>query len=428
MKTLDGLRYGLLGLPLAFVALPLYVILPNHYAREFGIPLATLGLILLGARLFDAVIDPALGRLSDRLFARSTTSVLAYGAAAAAVLALGFAALFFPLTQDPQSLLMWVSVFLVVTYAAYSALSVAHQSWGAMLGGGEAQQARIVAWREGLGLLGVLIASIVPVVLGMTGMLATFCIALLIGWLAWTFAVRPQPAGADTVTPKHVDVWHPLKQALFRRLLSVYLLNGIASAIPATLILFFVQDRLQAPKAMEPVFLGSYFLCAALAIPLWLQVVKRIGLARTWLVGMGLSIAVFLFATQLGAGDAMGFAAVCALSGIALGTDLAMPPALLAGAIAQAGDRGRAEGAYFGWWNFATKLNLALAAGVALPLLGAFGYAPGVQTESALQALVVAYCLLPCALKLLAAATLYGLVIRPAESLPLPISLLKDSP
>ena len=39
--TRQGLRYGLLGLPLAFVALPLYVILPNHYAREFGMPLAT---------------------------------------------------------------------------------------------------------------------------------------------------------------------------------------------------------------------------------------------------------------------------------------------------------------------------------------------------------------------------------------------------
>ena len=36
----QGLSYGLLGLPLAFVALPLYVVLPNHYAREFGVPLA----------------------------------------------------------------------------------------------------------------------------------------------------------------------------------------------------------------------------------------------------------------------------------------------------------------------------------------------------------------------------------------------------
>ena len=36
----------LLGLPLAFVALPLYVVLPNHYATAFGIPLATLGALL----------------------------------------------------------------------------------------------------------------------------------------------------------------------------------------------------------------------------------------------------------------------------------------------------------------------------------------------------------------------------------------------
>ena len=76
----EGWRYGLMGLPLAFVALPLYVLLPNHYARNFGVPLAALGALLLGARLFDALIDPMLGRWSDRLFARSARTVL--GAAA----------------------------------------------------------------------------------------------------------------------------------------------------------------------------------------------------------------------------------------------------------------------------------------------------------------------------------------------------------
>ena len=38
----QGLAYGALGLPLAFVALPLYVVLPNHYARAFAVPLAAL--------------------------------------------------------------------------------------------------------------------------------------------------------------------------------------------------------------------------------------------------------------------------------------------------------------------------------------------------------------------------------------------------
>ena len=73
------------------------------------------------------------------------------------------------------------------------------------------------------------------------------------------------------------------------------------------------------------------------------------------------------------------YTVVCVASGIALGADLTLPGALLAGVIQRAGHGQRLEGAYFGWWNFATKLNLALAAGIALPLLGAFGYAPGSQ-------------------------------------------------
>ena len=407
----DGLRYGLMGLPLAFVALPLYVILPNHYAREFGVPLATLGAILLGARLFDAFIDPLLGRWSDRLFAKSSRAVLMFSAVAALLLAFGFAGLFFPLTKSPQALLIWVTVMLLLTYTAYSAVSVTHQSWGAMLGGDEVQRSRIVAWREGLGLLGVLLASIAPVAFGLPGTVALFVLTLAVGWAAWTQAAQPQVRP----TLKMPRLGLPFARPAFRRLMLVFMLNGIASAIPATLILFFVQDRLQAPQAMEPVFLGSYFLCAALAIPLWLKLVQLIGLARTWSAGMVLSVVVFAFATQLGAGDTVGFVAVCALAGVALGTDLALPAALLAGVIFEAGDRGRAEGAYFGWWNFATKLNLALAAGLALPLLGAFGYAPGARNEAALQALVMAYCVVPCVLKLLALTALYVLIIRPAS-------------
>ena len=41
----NSLAYGLMGLPLAFAALPLSVLLPNHYARQFGVPLAALGLL-----------------------------------------------------------------------------------------------------------------------------------------------------------------------------------------------------------------------------------------------------------------------------------------------------------------------------------------------------------------------------------------------
>ena len=425
--TRNGLAYGLLGLPLAFVALPLYVILPNHYAREFGVPLATLGAVLLGARLFDALIDPLLGRLTDRLFARSARAVLSMGAAAALVLALGFLLLFFPLVSTPGALVAWASATLVVTYAGYSALSVAHQSWGAMLGGNEAERSRIVAWREGLGLIGVVLASITPVALGLPATTALFFVALLAGWLAWTRAVRPTPqplpllagSAAHGQNSSEGQLWRPFKHASFKRLLAVFMLNGIASAVPATLVLFFIQDLLQAPPAMEAAFLGSYFVAAAVSIPLWLAVVKRLGLAATWLIGMALAIAVFGWATQIEAGQTTAFLLICALSGVALGTDLALPGALLAGQIQANGDSGKAEGAYFGWWNFATKLNLALAAGLALPLLGLFGYAPGVRSPEALQALVIAYCVLPCVLKIAAAACLYFFILKkPGASQP----------
>lgn len=403
----QGLPYGALGLPLAFVALPLYVVLPNHYAAEFGIPLATLGALLLGARLLDAVADPWIGRWVDGWFGASAARVLGAGVIAAVVCALGFRALFFPAVTGAGALLLWCGVGLAVTYLSYSVLSVLHQAWGARLGGDEGQRARIVSWREGLALLGVLVASVLPSVAGLSVTTAVFALTLAVGVALLARAPRPRIAPAGSAP----SLAAPLRTPAFRRLLAIYLLNGVASAVPATLVLFFIRDRLQAPT-FEPLFLASYFAAGALSLPLWVRAVARLGLARAWGAGMALAIATFAWAAGLGSGDVAAYTAVCIASGIALGADLTIPSALLAGVVQRAGHGQQLEGAYFGWWNFATKLNLALAAGVALPLLGAFGYSPGAQDEDALRALTLAYCLLPCLLKLGAAGLLWTLWLR----------------
>lgn len=405
-----GVAYGALGLPLAFVALPLYVILPSHYASSFGVPLAWLGAVLLAARLLDAVADPLIGRWADGLFARSSTQAWWVAASAAIVLAIGFRALFFPVVEGPLALLAWCAAVLAVTYLAYSVISVIHQAWGARLGGDETQRARIVAWREGLALVGVLLASVLPSVAGLGVSTIAFAVLLLLG-VAWLWRA-PRPEAERAAFPA-APMSLPLATREFRQLLAIYLVNGIASAIPATLVLFFIRDRLQAP-AFEPLFLASYFAAGALSIPLWVRAVARFGLARCWLAGMVLAIVVFAWAALLGSGDVAAYTAVCIASGIALGADLTLPSALLAGVIQRAGHAGRSEGSYFGWWNFATKLNLALAAGLALPALQAFGYAPGARGDEALTALTLAYCVLPCLLKLGAVALLYFTWIRPA--------------
>jgi Na+/melibiose symporter-like transporter len=120
------------------------------------------------------------------------------------------------------------------------------------------------------------------------------------------------------------------------------------------------------------------------------------------------AVAAFVWAYGLGSGDLIAFAVICVLSGAALGADLALPPALLARVIDANGHRGTREGTYFGLWNFANKLNLALAAGLALPLLGAMGYMPGERSTAALQALSFTYAVLPSFLKLVAAALLFA--------------------
>ncbi|MCU0928839.1 MAG: MFS transporter [Burkholderiaceae bacterium] len=409
-----GVTYGGLGLPLAFVALPLYVMLPNHYATVFGVPLALLGAVLLGARLFDAVTDPWIGRFVDRWFAHSSARVLVAAAIAAVVAAIGFRALFFPAVEGTAALLWWCAGGLAVTYLAYSVLAVLHQAWGARLGGDAPQRARVVAWREGFALAGVLVASVLPALAGMGAATIVFAVALAAGVALLARAPRASTP-ASTAAPLPMTL--PLADAAFRRLLAIFLVNGIASAVPATLVLFFIRDRLQAPQ-FEPLFLASYFAAGALSMPLWVRVVRRLGLARAWLAGMLLAVVAFVWAALLGPGDVVGYTAVCIASGLALGADLALPGALLAGVIQRAGRSGQAEGAYFGWWNFATKLNLALAAGLALPLLQWFGYSPGSQDEAALRALVIAYCALPCALKLAAAALLVTRWLRHPEGAP----------
>jgi len=395
----DGLRYGALGFALAFVALPLYVHLPAHYATQFGVPLAQLGALLLAARGLDALLDPWLGRLCDRALGRAT---LGPGLAALGLLlAGGFVALFFPLPRTPAALLAWAGGALVLTYLAYSALSVLHQAWGARLGGAPARQSRIHGWREGFALLGVVTASVLPAAAGFAATSVALALALLLGLVLLQRA--PRPSESRSAELPLALAW---RVGEFRRLLAVFLLNGIAAAVPATLLLFFIADRLRLPQH-QGLFLASYFAAAVLSLPLWLHAVERWGQARCWRAGMALAVAGFSGAVLLGEGQLGGFLAVCLASGAALGADLVVPSAMLAGVIQRAGLAGRAEGAFFGWWNAASKLNLALAAGLALPLLQLLGYAPGRQDAAALQALTLAYCVLPCALKLAAAALLH---------------------
>jgi Na+/melibiose symporter-like transporter len=200
----------------------------------------------------------------------------------------------------------------------------------------------------------------------------------------------------------------PLHNPQFRQLLLVFVFNGIAASIPATLVLFFIDDVIRAPD-LSAHFLIAYFAAGAFGMPLWVILSARIGKGRAWCVGMVVSIVAFVWTFTLKSGDTTPFMIICILSGLGLGADLALPPSILADVIDEDDKRGlgRNEGAYFGLWNLVTKMNLALAAGIALPSLALLGYRPGItQSSDALLYLAGVYALLPCVLKALSAIAL----------------------
>jgi len=407
LPTPTLLAYGLFGMPLAMAALPLYVHLPKFYGDHLGVNLALLGGVLLALRLADGVIDPFLGVLSDRGGARKRWIALA-----APLLALGMVALFLPIPRAEMPLVIWLSAALAVIYFAFSLATINHQAWGAELSADPIERTRITAVREGLALLGVVIASVLPSYLGgddgglgrFALLFAAFTLVCATITLLGTPATAPASTSQAATQSMRELIRRPLADPLFRRLLVVYMLNGIAAAIPATLVLFFIADVLGA-EARQGLFLALYFIAGAAGMPLWVRASAKFGKAQTWLAAMVVAIAAFVWASRLSAGDTTAFAVICVMSGLALGADLALPPSLLADVI---GRRGRMEatGSYFGLWTLATKLNLALAAGIALPLLDALGYRPGGRDTAALGALAVVYALVPCVLKLGAAAAL----------------------
>ena len=399
--TLPALfSYGLFGLPLAMLALPIYIYVAPFYAQRSSLDLAQIGAVLLAARIAAAFIDPALGAW----MARGGRSYAIYVAASLPLLLLGFGALFHPPSLSHGATLAWFLAALLLVYAAYGLAGIAHQSWGAALSHAPTQRARVTAVREGCGLLGVILAAGLTSVLGYDGLSLAFAVCLLAtGALLLARAPRPLLRQGTEALP--AGAWRlPLRQRAFRWLFAVLLVNGVAAAIPATLFLFFAGDYLRLGHYAGP-FLIVYFCAAAASMPAWVALARRFGEARAWGGAMLLAASVFVWAYGLDAGATWGFASICLLSGLALGADLALPPALLAGLIGAAGHAGRHEAAYFGWWNWGVQMSLALAAGIALPLLAWLGYVPGSSTG--LPALSAAYALLPCALKLLAALLLW---------------------
>lgn len=401
-------RYGLLAVPVAFAGFPLYVLAPDYFATTHGISLSLLGGLLLALRLFDAVIDPVIGALSDRYRQYCGR----FMAVAALMLCAAVYGLFNLLPMPPAG---WFALCVAVAVAGYSVLSINLNALGGLWSGQRGQQTRITTFREGAGLVGLILAVSLPSLLQRSVSKADaylyysliLSLLMLAAWLLFAPWLARHLYERKECDANFFSLRKGMRSLSGRTayFLGVYGLSMLASSIPAVLVIFFVRDLLQA-EYLTGLFLLLYFLSGALAMPLWQRTAGSRGAQRAWIYAMLLAVASFIGAFFLREGDVWLYGLVCVFSGVALGADLALPPAILAQHIHAEHKEGYAS-THYAMLALVAKLSLALASAIALPLLGLAGFVPAASNGAdALLFLSVSYALIPCVLKLAAALLL----------------------
>lgn len=414
-------RYAFLGLPLAFAGLPIYMLAPDFYVVHQGLSLAAVGFSLLALRLVDAGLDPLLGRFIDT---RPKLAPL-FGLIMVTIMCLAFCALFLPPKFGAMGSMLWfvAAVFFVTT--AFSGLTILYGSVGASWTRDLIAQTRITTSREGATLLGLILSVSLPFIFlevmsarsaYLLVVIVFVCLVALAYWLyrpverqvihAKGFDIREAAlASGSEAQPSKASASSEggAKESSLYFLYFVYLLSAFASAVPAVLVIFFVRDYLGSEQLIG-LALIVYFLSGALSMPFWNWLAKRVGKIRAWQFSMGLAVASFGWVCLLSPGDFVAYVAICFFSGAALGAEMALPPSILADRLNGRSDKSTAL--KYSGLTMIGKLNLALATGACLYVLGVFGFEPNTQNHAnSLDVLVLLYGAVPCFLKLLALVT-----------------------
>jgi Na+/melibiose symporter-like transporter len=412
------LVYSLPAAPLAALGLPLYAFVPTYYTETLGLPLAAVGFTLLIVRLFDAISDPVVGVLADRVRPRIGRRKFWFG------LSLPVAAIAALMLYAPPdgATTLWLGLWGVMLSLGFTLAMVPYAAWGAELVADYRGRTSLAAMREALTLVGTLIAIVLPFAVGShagtslpgLGFLGAFvAVALpLAGMLAIWKVPEPERQHSVTTMAFGAAIGALARNRPFRRLIVAFFLNGFANGIPATLFLYFVSDRLALPEARGPL-LFVYFLSGIAGIPLAAWTAGRIGKHRAWCWAMLAACMAFGFAPMLAPGSLYTFAAICVFTGLMLGFDLALPPAIQADVIDEdTAASGEARGGiYFAAWGLATKASLAASVGLVFPILAAFGFeatAGAQNVPSALAALAVTYSWIPITLKICAVSLMWN--------------------
>lgn len=412
------LRFTALGMPLAAVEAPLTTYVPPLYAAIFGFNLATIGAIFLIARLWDAVIDPAIGVLSDRTRSRWGRR-RPWIAAGAVFFAIGAVGAFVP----PKGAgAVGLSVALFTLYLGYSMITTPLSAWVGELSAQYHERTRITTYAMVMTALALLLSLVLPSALAVRlanqpatelAAMGAMVFILLIITLPLGLGAVPEPAPAKgPLPPLHLreTAGFVLREKLLLRVLASNGAVRLGQGIRTALFVFFVSAYMGRP-ALAPVLFLYQYLFGILACPIWLMIGRRVGKARAAVAGELIQMAINLTLLLVTPGAWPLLIALTTAQGLAQGSGNLM----LRSIVADVADAHRLEtghdrvGLFFSVFSLSDKAGLALAVGIALPLVGALGFAPGhANTAAALFHLKAVFALGPALAHLVSAAVVNG--------------------
>lgn len=418
-------RFAAMAMPLAAVEVPLTTYVPPLYASLFGLGLPTIGAIFLLARLWDAVIDPAIGLLSDRTrtrFGRRRPWI----AVGSVLFSLGALAAFLPPAWfGPLAL----SAALFVLYLGYSMIATPLAAWSGELSGQYHERTRIATYTMVMTALALLLALVLPSVLatrlaGQPGLqlaaMGAMVAVLLVITLPLGLGALPEPApAAGPPPPFHLreTVRFLARETLLLRVLASNGAVRLGQGVRTALFVFFVAQYMNSPALAPALFLYQYVF-GILACPLWLAIGRRIGKSRAAVAGELLQMAINLGLLLVQPGGWPLLLALTTAQGLAQGSGNLMLRAIVADVV----DAHRLEtghdriGLFFSVFSLSDKAGLALAVGVALPLVGWLGFDPNhANTAAALFGLKAVFALGPALSHLISAVIIHGFPLDEAR-------------
>jgi GPH family glycoside/pentoside/hexuronide:cation symporter len=405
-----------------------------YMTTVLGLGPALAGGLLFGAKLFDALIAPALGRFSDG-FASKWGRRRPFLFAGALACGLALLALFNPPVASGPGLLAWLVAGLLLLAAGYTLFNVPYLAMPAEMTASPRERTALMSWRILFVSIGGALVGFAPKVAEMlgggargfslTGALlgAVVTAAMLVAFAASARARGgPPPTGPQENALKVIGANRP-----FLMLLAAKVLQLVGLAAMQASVLFLLVQVLRLDAGTIGVYTGVTTIASVASMPLWVRLGRRFSKRDLFIAGV-LAFALIKLSWMLAVpGEPVELVmARAALSGLCTGGVLLMGQSILPDAIAWDCERSgvRREGVYAGAYSFVEKASMALGPLLIGLILAGVGFDPqaaraGVeQGPGAVRGVYLGAAVLPALLYALSAIPLafYALVERPARS------------